>query len=994
MNTVMTRTRAGTALLTAAALALLGVLVAPAGPASAAAVDLDLYAVVGTNAVMPGGQSVKIWGYNGTNAPVARPGGPTLVVDQDDVVTITLHNQLSEATGLLLQGQRMIPDLTGAAAGATRSYSFTADQPGTFLYEAAPLPNAQHQVAMGLYGALVVRPSGAPNRAYAAPATAFQDESVLVLGEIDPALNNAANPATFDMRAYAPRYFLINGRAHPGTEPIPTTGGHQLLLRYVNAGTQYHSMEVLGAHQSVIGLDGSPLGHARHYVAETFGPGQTADALVSAPDSSVDVAMSLYDGSLQLHNSNVASGGFGGMLAPIEIGANLPAGGDTAGPVTKAPALAGGNLTARVSDAARGHAPVAAAEYYLDTASGTPGTMTAADGSFDTETEDVTAPVSVGAGEHILYVRGRDSSGNWGPLTSVLVNGGDAGGPTTKGPSLTPSLTNHGGTGVAISATADDAASGGSNIKAAEYSIDGGPAVAMTVNATAPVASVDATIPAGVVDGLPEGSRVVSIRSQDAQDNWGDPITINLSVDLTAPTTSGVSASPNPSNGVVPFNGSTPAVRLIATTMTDPVSSSLNSSISKAEAFIDVVGANGTGIPLTASDGFFNDPSEGGYADIPLTTVRQLANGSHTLSVHARDAAGNWGLPATTTLVVDKLAPTIAGLAVAPNPTQGARSATLTLTATDTLSNVAAAEWFIGTDPGVGKATAFTVGSGPSPAALSTTINTSTMAESAPTIRVRVKDAAGNWSALSSVTLTVTAPLYYSTTGNANPPGVTGTADDADIYAWSGTAHSRMIDLSAAPYNIPTSANVDSFVRVDATHFYVSFTANTTVPGIVGTVPDEDLVLYSAGTWSRWFDGSVHGLGTATNIGPMTIRDGTLYFATNNTGVPPGAGGTGDDADVYRWNASAPGNSYTRVFDASGPGSAGLPAAAALDGLVYLDATHLYLSFSADITVTGLGAVQDEDVVFRSGTAWSTYFDGTAHGLTSAALDVDAIDVP
>ena len=42
----------------------------------------------------------------------------------------------------------------------------------------------------------------------------------------------------------------------------------------------------------------------------------------------------------------------------------------------------------------------------------------------------------------------------------------------------------------------------------------------------------------------------------------------------------------------------------------------------------------------------------------------------------------------------------------------------------------------------------------------------------------------------------------------------------------------------------------------------------------------------------------------------------------------------------------------------------------------------------------GLGTVQDEDVVFRNGTAWSVYFDGTAHGLTTGALEVDAFDVP
>jgi len=103
----------------------------------------------------------------------------------------------------------MIPDLTGAPVGGMTSYEFTATDPGTFLYEAGLLDNAQHQVAMGLYGALVVRPTAAPpagftGQAYTSPATAFNDEALVVLSEIDPALNNSAAPASFDMRQYKP----------------------------------------------------------------------------------------------------------------------------------------------------------------------------------------------------------------------------------------------------------------------------------------------------------------------------------------------------------------------------------------------------------------------------------------------------------------------------------------------------------------------------------------------------------------------------------------------------------------------------------------------------------------------------------------------------------------------------------------------------------------------------------------------------------------------
>jgi hypothetical protein len=111
--------------------------------------------------------------------------------------------------------------------------------------------------------------------------------------------------------------------------------------------------------------------------------------------------------------------------------------------------------------------------------------------------------------------------------------------------------------------------------------------------------------------------------------------------------------------------------------------------------------------------------------------------------------------------------------------------------------------------------------------------------------------------------------LYFSTDNAAVPPGA-GTAssgDDADIYRWNGgSSFTRVIDASVAPYTLPNSANVDGFVRVDDTHFYLSFgSANTTVPGL-GTVQDEDVVFYNAGTWSVYFDGTAHGLGGDGNL--------------------------------------------------------------------------------------------------------------------------------
>jgi hypothetical protein len=194
---------------------------------------------------------------------------------------------------------------------------------------------------------------------------------------------------------------------------------------------------------------------------------------------------------------------------------------------------------------------------------------------------------------------------------------------------------------------------------------------------------------------------------------------------------------------------------------------------------------------------------------------------------------------------------------------------------------------------------------------------------------------------------------------------------------------------SGSLLKLPSGANIDGFDRVDATHFYLSYKGSVTISGL-GTVQDEDVVFYNTGTWSLFFDGSVNGLG-GTDLDAINIVGGALYFSTDDTDLPPGAGGSGDDADIYVWNG---GSSYTRVVDASGSGSLGLPGNADVDGFVRVDATHFYLSFLDNVNVPVLGTVQDEDVVYYDNGTWSVYFDGTAPGLTSSNLDVDAFDLP
>jgi hypothetical protein len=189
---------------------------------------------------------------------------------------------------------------------------------------------------------------------------------------------------------------------------------------------------------------------------------------------------------------------------------------------------------------------------------------------------------------------------------------------------------------------------------------------------------------------------------------------------------------------------------------------------------------------------------------------------------------------------------------------------------------------------------------------------------------------------------------------------------------------------------VPTAANVDGYDRVDATHFYLSFAQNTTLPG-VGSVQDEDVVYYNSGTWSVYFDGTAHGMGStsARDLDAVSISadGGTLYFSTVGNSGPPGISGLRDNADIYRWN----GTSYARVWDAT---ANGVSSTADVDGLSLVSGTDFYLSFTSTVTLTGIGTNQDEDVVHFSSGTWSVYFNGTAHGLTSSGQDLDAIDVP
>lgn len=965
----------------------------------------DLYAVSGSTDLPEPNQplpvSVPVWGYNSTNAPVTQPGGPTLVVNEGDTVAITLHNEIGEDSALFFHGQEMVPDLTGVATGGSKLYSFTASRPGTYLYEAGLLPNTQHQTAMGLYGVLIVRPI-VGSLAYDDFGSAYDDEAILLLSEIDPILNTSVDPAAFDMRDYKPRYWMINGKVFPYTDQIPTTAGNNLLLRFVNAGLNNHTMATLGLDQMLLANDAFPFTYNRNVVSKNMGSGETMDVIVNIPTTIPDgIKIPLYDSSLILHNNNAE--GFGGMMTFITT-ADGPPGTDTVGPTTSNVALSPNPtdglsnvaLTADVSDVLTGNSAIQTAEYYINDTAGTAVPMLPTDGTFDSPVESIQAIINttaignLGPGDHTIFVRGQDIHGNWGGFNTITLRVEIAGsGPTTKGLTLVPNPS-AGDVIVALSGTADDSATGNSNITGAEWFIGADPGTGngnpMSVNIPAPIASIDYGITTAMLSGFPEGVQTLQVRSRDAF-LWGDVATIDIAIDRTGPVASNVVVAPNPNNGTLPINPSQYSARLDAL-LTDNLNAGVQSNLYQAEFFFSdlepPVADYGTGAGMYARDGLYDSTQEEAYAWISLVHINSLGPGNHTIWVHGRDASGNWGAFTTETLVIEQDVPTVTGTTATPNPTNGATLVGLTAVASDAAgSGIVQAEWFVDADPGAGNGTPMTVSFVGPDYDLAASIDVTGWAAGNYTLYTRARDAAGTWSLTDSVVLNVNtaAPVYGVTLAppTAALPGspgatvsylldVTNTGNGNDTFdiTIAGNAWTTTFPAAVGPLTAGASAQISVDVTIPA--------------GALAS--DTDTVTVTA---------TSQGSAAATASSDLTttaIAD-LLYFSTQVNSAVPGVAGTADDADIYSWD----GTSFSRIFDAS---AAGLPGNADIDGLTVVDADTFYMSFrrNGGTNVPGLGPVDDEDIVLYDAGAWSLYFDGNEVGLgDSNGEDIDAIEV-
>ena len=742
----------------------------------------ELWAVTGT-LTMPDGAVVPVWGFAASAVELASVPGPLLLSTEAQTMVVTLHNQLpGETVALAFPGQVVMPDLDGVAAGGTVTYTFTLANPGTFIYEAGMTDNGVRQVAMGMYGAMVVRPAGAPGQAYDDAGTVYDEEALLVLGEIDPALN--ADPGAFELHTYAPRYWLINGQAYPDVPEIEAAPGQRVLLRYANAGLESHWMGLLGLRQQIIATDGQLRGSFWWAVSETVAAGQTLDTLVTIPAGAVqDTRYALYDTNLLLHNDSqrLAVDGplaFGGMMTFLHTstGGAAPLAGPVVSNAQVSPSPTTGASGATLSADLTSGGTVVAAEFFTNTvgAAGT-GTAMTLGGAGASAAIPAGTLANWPSGFVVFYVRGQDANG-WGPVGSTVLNL-DKAGPETAGMGLSPEPTN-GTAAVALQATGDDHSTGGNDVVAASYTIDGVDPQPMTLaTVDSPIASMTATLSTAILSGLAEGLHPIAVTAQDSARQLGVPSVITLTLDLSGPVAPLASVTPN----LLDLSGApqVTSVRLRAV-ITDALTAGAQSPLANAEGFIDTVGADGTGFALFPSDGLFDEISEAAYFDIPVAAFLYLAQGQHVIYVHGLDAAGNWGVLGQAIITIDRGVVDLQGPAVLalnvtliPAPgmvaleaagirtaNSGGWAAVISAQATDPglLSNVTGADWSVvpAGNP---------VSSGPLQAgdgsfdtpneALTGTINISGWAAGVYTLTVQALDGSSQWGDPVSTTVVI-----------------------------------------------------------------------------------------------------------------------------------------------------------------------------------------------------------------------------------------------
>lgn len=267
--------------------------------------------------IMPG-VTVRAWGYNGSTP------GPEIRAREGDTLRVTLVNRLPTGTTIHWHGMDVAPAMDGPVGlnqaavepGQNFVYEFTADNVGSRWYHAHADPKVQ--IALGLYGPLVVEPREAET-VYDREYTYMTNEWDLELTP-EVAMGTApVGPRDAQLRGgeLGTDLFLLNGRAHKSIPPIELAGEERVLIRLMNAGNLPHAIHSHGHSFTIVATDGNAVPEAARLVKDTvlIGPGERYDIELTGDNPGVW----MFHCHMENHADN-------GMMTTIQYDGAVPTG--------------------------------------------------------------------------------------------------------------------------------------------------------------------------------------------------------------------------------------------------------------------------------------------------------------------------------------------------------------------------------------------------------------------------------------------------------------------------------------------------------------------------------------------------------------------------------------------------------------------------------------------------------------------------------------------
>ena len=247
--------------------------------------------------------------------------------------------------------------------------------------------------------------------------------------------------------------------------------------------------------------------------------------------------------------------------------------------------------------------------------------------------------------------------------------------------------------------------------------------------------------------------------------------------------------------------------------------------------------------------------------------------------------------------------------------------------------------------------------------------------------------------------------VYFSLDSGTTLPGNV-IVDNEDVVAFDGTDFRLVFDGSDVGV---AAAKLDALAVIGVNEILLSFSSPETIPGIIGTVEDSDIVKFTAtqlgvttsGTFELFFRGSDVGLSPSSeDIDAVDLHnDGRLVLSTigdfDVTGV------TGRDEDLIAFTPLTPGDYSVGTWEMYVHGSDVEIAGEDIDAVALNATGDIHLSSTNAFAVTGVSG--DETDAFTlmptqlgeatTGTYSSTLlFDGSLFGL--AGNDVTGLDRP